>query len=398
MPDSAHSSPAASPAPLVLIANARMPSERAQSLQVAQVAAAFERAGAPTTLLHARRRDTPAIEEAALWEHYGVPPGPRPRARAVACLDWIDRCPRRLQYAPARLQELTFARNAARLVRSEFDGARVLSREIESAHALRGRRGLFLELHRVPGGRLRRRWLLKAAAGAAGIVAISEGVRQDLLGLGLDGERIVVEHDGFEPTRFAAAVSRGEARERLDLPGERAVVVYTGGLLAWKGVDLLVQAARELPEALVVIAGGMGADVERLRARVGASENVRIDGFQPPSRVPLYLAAADLGVVPNRSQPPISARYTSPLKVFEAMAVGLPLVVSDLPSLRELLSPEEALFVAPDDPQALARGIQSLLEDDARRVAAAERLRSRAPRHTWDARAARLLEWMEVLA
>ena len=124
--------------------------------------------------------------------------------------------------------------------------------------------------------------------------------------------------------RYADLPERGEARRALGLPESATVVAYAGGLLPWKGVDLLVDAARRLPELLFVVAGGMDADVARLRERGGDLPNVRIAGFQPPERVPLLLAAADLGVVPNRSQPAISARYTSPLKVFEAMAAGLP--------------------------------------------------------------------------
>ena len=139
----------------------------------------------------------------------------------------------------------------------------------------------------------------------------------------------------------------------------------------------------------------MDADVGRLRARCGELANVRLDGFQPPERVATYLAAADLLVVPNRSTPEISARYTSPLKVFEAMAVGLPMVVSDLPSLRDVLDEDEARFVAPDDAHALAAGITELLADSEGREAMAERLRERAPAHTWDARATRLLAWMQ---
>jgi len=132
-----------------------------------------------------------------------------------------------------------------------------------------------------------------------------------------------------------------------------------------------------------------------LRERAQGLSNVRIDGFQPPARVALYLAAADVGVAPNRSKPQISARYTSPLKVFEAMAAGLPLVASDLPALRELLAHDvDAWLVAPDDPAALARGLEALLGDARRRERLAQRFRLRAAEHTWDARASRVLAWM----
>jgi glycosyltransferase involved in cell wall biosynthesis len=172
-------------------------------------------------------------------------------------------------------------------------------------------------------------------------------------------------------------------------------VVYSGGLLPWKGVDVVVDVARSLPECTFLIVGGMDADVERLRRSPRTPKNVRLAGFQPPARVVDYLVAADAGVVPNRAKPEISARYTSPLKVFEAMAVGLPLVVSDLPSLREILRPDEdALFVTPDDATSLRLALEKLFRSDELRQRLRANLRARAPEHTWDARARRLLEWM----
>jgi glycosyltransferase involved in cell wall biosynthesis len=386
---------------LVLVANARLPSQRAQSLQVAQVAGAFARAGVSTTLLHARRRDTPPVRDPdELWGYYALPAGPRPELVAAPNLDWIDLVPRALQYLPARLQEQSFSRRAAALVQRDFPGAWVLVRELECARRLvrAGRAAVFLEIHRVPGGRTRRRWLREAAAGVAGLVAISGGVREDLLALGVPAQDLVVEHDGFESTRFDSLPTREEARRKLGLPAQGPVVVYTGGLLHWKGVDLLVEAARELPEVTFAIAGGMDADLRALQERARGLAHLRCDGFQAPERVALYLAAGDVGVVPNRSRPAISARYTSPLKVFEAQAAGLPLVVSDLASLREILSEEQALFVAPDDPRALARGLRELLADPGRRRAMGAALREHAGEHSWDARARRLLAWMEARA
>ncbi|MFN0243400.1 MAG: glycosyltransferase family 4 protein [Planctomycetota bacterium] len=382
---------------LVLIANARMPSQRAQSLQVVQMAAAFARAGASTLLLHAARKRTPALPEGVtLFDHYGIPPGPRPSIEAVACVDWIDRVPRLFQYVPARLQEQSFSRNAALRTQRET-GARVLSREIEAAvRSIRaGHPAVFLEIHRVPHGRLRRKWLLEAAAKAHGLIAISGGVRDDLIELGVDAARVLVEHDGFEASRFEHRAARDVARATLALPKDVPLAVYTGGLLEWKGVDLVVEAARSLADVYFVIAGGMDADVKRLRQKAGGLANVRIDGFQPPERVPLYLAAGDVGLVPNRSKPAISARYTSPLKVFEAMAVGLPLVASDVPSLRELLTHEDdALLVAPDDSAALAAGVRRLMSDAVLRARLGQKLGLRARHFTWDARARRILDWM----
>ncbi|MEO0649578.1 MAG: glycosyltransferase family 4 protein [Planctomycetota bacterium] len=382
---------------LDLVANARMPSQRAQSLQVAQMASAFQRVGAQTRLIHARRVPTPPLPDGkTLFEHYAVPEGPEPDVLAVECRDWIDRSPRRMQFVPARLQEWSFARSAARAVLDRPRPSWVLSRELETARYLvrAGHRGIFLELHRVPGGRLRRRWLAEACDGARGVVAISGGVAQDLERIGIRAE-VLVEHDGFPAERFDGSRTQAAARAAIGVPADVPLVVYTGGLLEWKGVDVLIDAARRLPEYRFVIAGGMDADVDRMREYAEGVTNVRLDGFQSPERVLDYLVAGDLGVVPNRSRPEISARYTSPLKVFEAMGVGLPLVVSDLPSLRDILDPtSEAVFVTPDSPLELAAGIQRAMEDSHLRYHLSKRARKRAPRHSWTSRARRILRWM----
>lgn len=390
------------PSSLVLVANTRMPSKRAQALQVAQVAGAFARAGVATTLVHAKRTHTMALPEGqSLWDYYGVNAKPQPGAVAVQNLDAIDFFPRWLQYVPARIQEWSFYRSAARLIRDEYSDSLVLSREVETARALlrAGVSKVFLEVHRVPGGRLRRTWLDETARSALGVLAISGGVAEDLVAMGLPADRIRVEHDGFERERFAATPNKVEARRALGLPEDRSIAVYTGGLMEWKGVDLMVDAARLLPNVLFVIAGGMDADVARIRVRARDLENVRIDGFQPPTLVPQYMAAADVGLVPNRSTPMISARYTSPLKVFESLACGLPLVASDLPSLRDILtSGENALLVEPDDAAAIAAGVDRVLGDEILRVRLVRGGLELAANQDWDARADRILDWMGGLA
>jgi len=375
------------------VANARLPSQRAQSVQVCQVAGAFQSLGVPTTLFHAQRRKTPAMGADELLRLYGVQ-AQGLQIQALSCVDWIERVPRTLQFVPARIQEWTLARSAIKALARLDPSTRILTREIEIAHGLRDRPGVFLEVHRVPGGRLRRRWLRQAAAQLAGIVAISEGVQSELIALGVPASRVCVAHDGVDLARFANLPTLKEARESLGLDPDRQCVVYTGGLLEWKGVDEVLVAARQLPEVNFVVAGGMDADVDRLRGQARGLTNVRIDGFQPSERVPLYLAAGDVGLVPNRSTPAISALHTSPLKVFEAMAAGLPLVCSDLPSLRALLSDSEVEFVAPDDGLALAAGIQALLADGPRRAHLARGFVARAPGHSWEVRGRQLLAWM----
>ncbi len=391
-------SPSAEQLRLVLVANARMPSQRAQSVQLAKAARAFQRAGAATTVIHARRRDTPELDRAEVWRRLLMDFDPNeesPGLRAARCSDWIDTVPRFAQFFPARLQEWTFGRSAVQAVRRDFRGALCLARDVEVGHGLRGRPGLALEIHRVPGGKTRRGMLLSAVSAGARVVAISGGVRDDLLGLGVPERCMTVEHDAVDAGLADSLPARAEARRRLGLDPGRTVVLYAGGLLKWKGVDVLVDAADRLGDALVLIVGGMEQDIVALRERARGKANVRIDGFREAGEIPAYLAAADVGIVPNRKTPRISSHYTSPLKVFEAMAAGLPLVVSDLPSLRDAVGESAAAqFVEPEDPAALAAGIVGLIEDADGRAEMARRARLAVESHTWEARAQRILAFM----
>ncbi len=380
---------------LVMVANARIPSQRAQSLQVMHAGQAFVGQGLATTLLHAKRYDTETLGSEALGAYYGLPVGSALSVEAVSCLDAIDRVPRALQFLPARLQEWTFASRAASLVQSRFGGALVLTREVETAYRLSSRPGVFWEVHRVPGGRWRKGLMAKAMPNLSGVIAISGGVRDDLVRLGVPASKILVEHDAFDAKRFEGVPNRVQAREQLGLPKDAQLVIYTGGLLAWKGVEILVQAASRMPDVEFVIVGGMDADVRRLREHARGLGNVQILGFKEPGLISLYLASGDVGVVPNRSKPAISSEYTSPLKIFEAMAIGLPLVVSDLPSMRDILSEAEACFVPADDPESLANGLRRVFSDEKLRIELGSQLSQRAPQHTFDARAARLVDWMQ---
>ena len=178
-------------------------------------------------------------------------------------------------------------------------------------------------------------------------------------------------------------------------------IVYAGQLYPWKGVDVLIRAMPSLPERSLTVLGGFpgagsaDADLARCQAlakRLGVDRRVTFAGFVPHGRIREELAGAGAGIVPLPDL--LMSRYfTSPLKLFDYMAAGVPIVASDLPALREVLvDGENALLVPPDDPGALAEAIERLfLGPDL-----AERLRQQAFKdvaaYTWDRRAERIIE------
>ena len=111
--------------------------------------------------------------------------------------------------------------------------------------------------------------------------------------------------------------------------------------------------------------------------------------------MPLYQAAADVLVLPNTAQAAISREHTSPLKLFEYMAAGRPIVASDLPSLREVLRHgDNAWLMQPDDPAALAQGIQHLLAEPALAARLAAQAQEEVQAYTWEQRAANILRFV----
>ena len=178
-------------------------------------------------------------------------------------------------------------------------------------------------------------------------------------------------------------------------PGRPPVVTYAGHLYPWKGVDVLIEALALLPDVRGRIVGGHPgeSDLARVRALAAArrvADRVELTGLVPQPEVDRFLGAADVLVLPNRATA-VSAHYTSPLKLFEYLAAGRPIIASALPALEEILHADEnALLVPPDDPRALADAIRRLTTNRALAVRLARRAFEMAAEFSWPRRAERL--------
>ncbi|MDD1749108.1 MAG: glycosyltransferase [Methanothrix sp.] len=159
-----------------------------------------------------------------------------------------------------------------------------------------------------------------------------------------------------------------------------------------------LEALTSLPDVLLVLIGGNPEDINRIRARAAGldlCDRVRFEGTVPNGKVPLYLWAADALVMPYTTRT-ATVRAMSPLKMFEYMAAGRPIVATDFPSVREVLRPEEnALLVPPDSPGGIARGLRRVLEDSTLAETLARRARKDVEAYTWECRAGHILEVLE---
>src|SRR3989338_7255275 len=208
---------------------------------------------------------------------------------------------------------------------------------------------------------------------------------------GIGRDRIVISPSAVDITTFPSK-EKSAARHELVLDEKRPLAVYTGHLFAWKGVDTLARAAERGPEIDVAFVGGTERDLARFRKTYGHASNIRIIGHLPHDRAVLWQAAADILVVPNSAKEQISVRYTSPMKIYEYAASKRPILASNVPSIREILSEREAYFAEPDNEESFAEAMQRILREPSVAQAKAEAAYKIAEDNTWEKRSARILE------
>jgi len=201
--------------------------------------------------------------------------------------------------------------------------------------------------------------------------------------------RLAVVPDG---ARVAAPGPADHTQSRE--AGAEPVVGYAGHLYRWKGLDVLIAAIGQLPGVRGLVVGGLEGepDLARVKALADREAPGRVEfvGMVDPPLVPALLQRADVLVIPNLPSR-ISAAYTSPLKLFEYMASGRPIVASDLPALREVLRADEnAVLVEPGRADALAAGIRRVMADPAFGARLSATARRDVAHYSWDKRAERI--------
>jgi glycosyltransferase involved in cell wall biosynthesis len=258
-----------------------------------------------------------------------------------------------------------------------------------------------LELHGPPEGRFGPSLfrLLLRLPGKKRLLPITQALADILKDKGMQLDRpdgkvsTVVSPNGIDLERYALMPDPASARRSLNLP-EAPTAGYTGHLYAGRGIALLVELARRLPEVQFLWVGGREADVQDWLTRLQADglNNIHLAGFIHNSQLPVYQAAADVLLMPYErviagSSGGDSATYASPMKMFEYMACRRPILSSDLPVIREVLNETNAVLLPPDALGAWAESLSSLLTDASRRNTLANQAWQDVQPYTWLERA-----------
>lgn len=213
---------------------------------------------------------------------------------------------------------------------------------------------------------VRNRWLRRAQA----FVAVSSQIESELVGEGVSPEAIERIPNGVDTGRFrpVTADEKSDIRARLNLPEDRHIVVFTGRLVTYKGLPLLLRTWRHIsakhPDALLLLVGGGGLDIHNCEDEL--KELVRENDLEESvvftgevSNVHEYLRAADVFVFPTENE-------AFGISLVEAMACGLPVISTTTGGLVDVLHPEKNGLAVPVGGAAeLGRALDRLLSDRA---------------------------------
>ncbi len=248
----------------------------------------------------------------------------------------------------------------------------------------------------------RSRWALWEATAiqrADLVVVVSSWLRDRLAALGIDPARILVNPNGanvehFNPERWRR---NPDLLASWGIPPDAFVFGYVGGMEAFRKLPLLVTKFAEFaagyPRAHLVLIGN-GPEQRRVRAVIARLPNavrrrIRLPSVIPYNEVPAAMACFDCGVFP------FSNPYGSPQKLFEYLAMALPVIAPDVPAVREILPDRFSMPLASQDGSDLIKLLRQAMDNPARNMEIA-RLSSQLARREfpWDANARRLYAYL----
>jgi glycosyltransferase involved in cell wall biosynthesis len=218
----------------------------------------------------------------------------------------------------------------------------------------------------------------------------SEYTRRKYLELGVPAEKLFCVHNGFEPDRFAAPIPAVSAKAALGIPATQKTAVYTGRINHKKGLGLVLEAAKALPDILFILVGSYGEG--GIEKQASGLTNVRIVEWQKADTLGRYIFAADVLLIPPSLEPLAAFGSTVlPLKLFFYLGSGRAILAGSTPDVAEVLQHDRnAWLCPPDDLNALIAGLKRLTSDPelANRLAGAAQIDSQGL--TWESRAEKI--------
>jgi glycosyltransferase involved in cell wall biosynthesis len=228
------------------------------------------------------------------------------------------------------------------------------------------------------------------------VITVAENVKQNLIKNGMPPKKIHKLHIGLNSSFLKRELLQAANwRNRMLKNGKEKLILYSGGLYKFKGVDLILEVAKKLPDYQFVLAGA-GCHFEEYQNMVKSRnlKNVELLGYVPHSQLVGVLQAADILIHPHLSGK--ASTFTSPLKFFEYMASGVPVATSEILPLKEFKNKKLAInWCKPDCVSSFAQCIEQTLKKYPRKEKGYIQNIQFAKQFTWEKRIEKILSFVE---
>ncbi len=233
-----------------------------------------------------------------------------------------------------------------------------------------------------------------AAYEAHTFFTITHGLKGFYQKKGVSAKLMSVVPDAVDISVFRNPDSLRKCRKRLKISEAKKIVTYAGHLYPEKGAHLLAESCQYISgdDVDVYIVGGLLSDRQSFQKTYGGHSRLHIIGYRSSQEIPLWLCASDILVLPNIGSSRVSAEFTSPLKLFEYMASGRPIIASRVPAIREILTDQDATFFNPGDELDLAAKIRFVFDHPAEALSKAKCAQAKAASYTWEFRAKKIID------
>jgi len=236
-----------------------------------------------------------------------------------------------------------------------------------------------------PPRRSRKFFMRKTLESADRIIAVSDSIKAKILQYGLDERKVTVIGNGAFPAMFHP-MDKTRARQLLGLPAEARIIVSVATLMEAKGLRELISALSEVkksvPRVLLILIGAdiIKNDLMRQADDLGVTESVLFAGSQPHDKIPLWLNASEVFVLPSHQE-------GMPVSLLEALMCGKPVVATAVGGITGILTSRDyGILVEPRNVGQLSRALLEALGKDWRE----ERIAGYGRRFSWDAAARKI--------
>ena len=348
---------------IIYLANARIPTEKAHGYQICKMCEEFASGGAEVSLWVPSRHNDIKDD---IFTYYEIKNNFTVKKLLIYNFFIVGKLSGRLEFW---LRNYSFFVN---LLFKKIPKDTIIYTRTPEIALIFGLKGNFvvLESHSWPkyAGWLHSFFIRRAGA----IVAVTRFLKEKFEKSGFNSNKILVAPDGVDLERFVLNISKAEACTKLNLPLDKKLIGYTGSFKTMemdKGISTILDGLKIILQqdnnVLFVAVGGKDADIkyyERQAENLGVKSNVIFIKKVPIGELAIYQKAFDIILMPFPDNEHYRY-YMSPLKMFEYMASGRPIIASDLPSIREILNENNAVFIKPQDPEGFALMAQKILID-----------------------------------